>query len=91
MNNTAFTGDKYSVYCKEHIRDFSSELGKSASQTLRGWFGRSGAILLALSTILNYSDAVAKGNPYSAFMLFTYAIPILVLLLYPAITIVFNE
>lgn len=88
MNNTAFKGDKYSIYCKEHINEFSSELGNSASAALRGWFGRSGAILLVLSTLINYSDASSKENPYSIYMLFTYIIPIGLLLLYPAITLV---
>lgn len=45
-------------------------------------------MLLALSTMINYSDALAKGNPYSGYLLITYAIPIVVLALYPAITIV---
>ncbi|MBL4573126.1 MAG: hypothetical protein JKY86_08640 [Gammaproteobacteria bacterium] len=87
MNNTAFKGDKYSLYCKEHSAEFSSELSNSASAALRGWFGRSGAILLALSTLINYSDALARGNPYAGYMLFTYAIPIILLALYPALTI----
>ncbi len=90
MNNTAFKGDKYSVYCREHIVEFTAELSNSASKSLRSWLGRSAAILFVLSTVLNYSDAVAKENPYAVYMLFTYAIPILLLVTYPAITIVVN-
>lgn len=86
MNNTAFKGDKYSLYCKEHIEEFRSELSNAASAALRGWPGRSGAILLALSTMINYSDALAKGNPYSEYILFAYAIPIIGLALYPVMT-----
>ena len=88
MNNTTINGAKYSVYCREHIEEFSSELGSAASAALRGWFGRSAAILFALSSIINYSDALSKSTPYSIYMLFAYAIPIVVLILYPAITLV---
>jgi hypothetical protein len=88
VNNTAFKGDKYSLYCIEHIEEFSSELSHAASAALRGWPGRAAAMLLALSTMINYSDALAKENPYSGYLLVTYAIPIIVLALYPAITIV---
>lgn len=91
MNNTAFKGDKYSVYCKDHVEEFTSELGNAASIALRGWLGRSFAILLALSSLINYSDAVGKENPYSAYMLFTYAFPIALLIIYPAITLVSTE
>lgn len=91
MNNTGFSGDKYSVYCKEHIEEFTAELGNAASKALRSWLGRSAALLLAVSTIINYSDAIANENPYAVFMLLTYAIPIVLLILYPAITIVITE
>ena len=91
VNNTAFKGDKYSLYCKEHIEEFSSELSNAASAGLRGWPGRSLAILLVLSTMINYSNALAKGNPYAGYMLFTYAIPVIILALYPAITIAVTQ
>ncbi len=91
MNNTAFSGDKYSVYCNDHIEEFRTELGQVASKALRGWVGRSGAILLALSSIINYSDALAKDNLYAVYMLFTYAIPIVLLVLFPLITLVATE
>lgn len=87
MNNTAFKGDKYSLYCREHIQEFSSELSHAASAALRGWPGRAAAILLALSTMINYSEGVARENPYSGYFLVTYAIPIILLALYPALTI----
>ncbi|MFT7470577.1 MAG: hypothetical protein ACI8XU_000467 [Kiritimatiellia bacterium] len=87
MNNTAFKGDKYSLYCKEHIEEFNFELSHAASAALRGWPGRSGAILLAISSLINYSEAMAGGNPYSAYILFTYAFPIALLAFYPVITI----
>tara|TARA_B110000444_G_scaffold179381_1_gene168136 strand:+ start:1483 stop:1671 length:189 start_codon:yes stop_codon:yes gene_type:complete len=54
------------------MAEFNSELSNAASATLRGWFGRAGAILLALSSLINYSDAAEKGNPYSVFMLFPF-------------------
>ena len=91
MNNTAFRGDKYSVYCREHIEEFTSELGNSASKALRSWLGRFAAILLTLSTVLNYSDAVANDNAYAIYMLFTYIIPIFILVFYPALSIVFTQ
>ena len=91
MNNTIFKGDTYSVYCEEHREEFSSELGIAASAILRGWPGRSGAVLLAISSFMNYSAALARDNPYSIYMLFTYAIPIVLIALYPAITLAATE
>lgn len=90
MNNTTFNGNKYSIYCREHIAEFTNELSNAGSVALRSWPGGAGAILLAVSTIINYSDAVAKENEYSIFMLFTYAIPISVLIFYPAVSLLFT-
>lgn len=91
MNNTTFKGNKYSEYCREHLSEFSSELSNDASSALRSWFGRTVAILLTISTLINYSDAIGRGNPYAIYMLFPYAAPIIILTFYPFLTIVSAE
>jgi len=88
VNNTTFKGNKYSEYCRDHLGEFSSELRNDASNALRSWFGRTVAILLSISTLLNYSDAVGRNNPDAIFMLLPYAIPILILAFYPFITLI---
>lgn len=38
--------------------------------------------------MLNFSDAIDRGNPYAIYMLFPYAVPILILTFYPFLTII---
>ena len=90
MNNTANSRSNYSIYCREHIVEFADELKSDASRALSSWFGRIVAALLAISSILNYIDASTRENPFSIYMFLAYAIPILILVLYPIITLVFS-
>jgi len=90
VNNTTFARNNYSIYCQEHIVEFADELKGEASSALSSWFGRIVAALLAISSILNFLEASAGGNPFSIYIFLAYAIPILVLALYPAITLIFS-
>lgn len=70
--------------------EFANELKGDASSALSSWFGRIVAALLAISSILNFLDALDRENPYSIYIFLAYAAPILILALYPAITLVFS-
>jgi len=82
----AFNQDKYSVYCREHLVDFRNALRDEASQALTSWPARVAAILLVGSSIINYSEAVSVENPLAIYTLFSYAVPIIIVLLYPILT-----
>ena len=83
MSKKVFDRSKYSVYCREHIKEFTNELRDEASSSLRSWPGRTVAFLLVVSSLLTYIDAVLRGNPLAIYTLFTYSLPILVIVSYP--------
>jgi len=89
--STTFNRNKYSVYCREHIKEFSIELRDEASAALSNWPGRSVIVLLVLSSILNYIDASSRENAYAIYVLFAYAVPTLILILFPIVTFVFSS
>jgi hypothetical protein len=90
VSKSTFNREKISRYCREHIREFRDELRDDASIALSGWPGRTVALLLILSSILTYRDALARGNPDAIYTLFTYAVPILVVSLYPMAILLFS-
>ena len=69
--------DKYSAYCREHVKEFRDELRDDASRALASWPGKSAGFLLVISSVLTYLNLSASGNPYAYNTLFTYAVPIL--------------
>jgi hypothetical protein len=75
--------DKYSAYCREHIKEFRNELRDEASQALTSWPGKSAAILLAISSVMTYLTRSGNDNPLAFQALFAYAIPILLIFLFP--------
>ena len=75
--------DKYSAYCREHVKEFRDELRDDASRALASWPGKSAGSLLVISSLLTYLNLSATGNPYAFNTLFTYAIPILLFFLFP--------
>ncbi|MBT3531251.1 MAG: hypothetical protein HOF74_08625 [Gammaproteobacteria bacterium] len=83
MSNRNPNRNKYSVYCKEHSADFANELRDTASTALMGWPGRTLAILLCTSSLYTFYTNTALENPYAVYTLFTYVIPILIVVLYP--------
>jgi len=85
------TPDKYSSYCKEHIREFRDELTDEASVALSGWPGKSTALLLIIVSALTYFRLSSSGNPNASSTLFTYAIPVLLILLFPMASLFYSK
>lgn len=81
--------DKYSAYCREHVKEFRDELRDEASRALTSWPGKSGGVLFIISSLLTYLNLSASGNPYAFNTLFTYAAPILLIFLFPIATLLF--
>lgn len=75
--------DKYSTYCREHVKEFRDELRDEASRALASWPGKSAGLLLVISSVLTYLNLSASGNPYAFNTLFTYSVPILLFFLFP--------
>ena len=84
MADISLERNKYSAYCREHLQEFANELRDDASLAITSWPCRTVVILLVLSSIITYLNAVSLENPYSAYTLFTYSVPILLIVLYPA-------
>ena len=78
-----YSSDKYSVYCKEHLREFRDELRGEASRALSGWPCRIAAVMLGLSSLLTFLHPANAENPYVTYTLFTYLVPILIVVSYP--------
>lgn len=83
MKKSIFDRSMYSVYCREHLKEFTDELRDEASLALTNWPGRTIAFLLLVSTLLNYIDAIFRENPLAPYTLLTYAVPIFVIVIYP--------
>lgn len=83
MKKSIFDRSMYSVYCREHLKEFTDELRDEASLALTNWPGRTIAFLLLVSTLLNYIDAILRENPLAPYTLLTYAVPIFVIVIYP--------
>lgn len=81
--------DKYSAYCAEHVEEFRDELREDASRALRTWPGRTAVLLLLVSSLLTWLNLDATGNPHAVRALFSYAPAILLILLFPVLTLVF--
>ena len=83
--------DKYSAYCREHVKEFRDELRDEASRALTSWPGKSGGVLFIISSLLTYLNLSASGNPYAFNTLFTYAAPILLIFLFPISSLLFSS
>jgi len=90
MMQSVFSNRKYSQYCKEHADEFRNELRREANTAL-GWPARTAAALLVISTIINFIDASARENPNAFYTLFSYSFSVSIVLLYPALTLVFSQ
>lgn len=90
MSLSALANKKYSQYCQEHAEEFKNELRREAN-TAFGWPARTAAVLMVLSTVLTYIDAVVRGNPNAVYTIFPYSFSVAVVLFYPVITTVFSQ
>lgn len=78
---------EYSRYCQEHAKDFRNELRDDASLAIISWPGKSVALLMILSSAISFFDAIEEKNPFAVYILFSYTVPILIVLLFPILTI----
>jgi len=87
MDKSKSKRGEYSRYCLDHAKEFRNELRDDASLAINSWPGRSVALLMMLSSALSFFEAVELNNPYAVYLLFSYSVPILVVLLFPILTI----
>lgn len=78
---------EYSRYCLEHAKEFRNELRDDASLAIISWPGRSVALLMILSSAISFFEATEGKNPFAVYILFSYSVPILIVLLFPILTI----
>lgn len=87
MDKSQSKRGEYSRYCLEHAKDFRNELRDDASLAITSWPGRAVALLMILSSVINFFAATDSKNPFALYILFSYAVPILIVLLFPILTI----
>lgn len=91
MKDESYNQQKLSDYCKDHKSEFVRELRDGASSSLSGWPVRVAVGLMIASSIVTFIDASTnRSNPYAIYTLFTYAIPIGLIALYPLATLVYS-
>ncbi len=78
---------KYAEYARSHVSEFRQELRDEASRALQGWAGKAAAALMILSSVLTFAALSTAGHPLATNTLFTYAPSILIILLFPAATL----
>lgn len=83
MNNKSSSKESYSIYCREHLAEFKNALRDEASRALTSWPARIAGILFIISSLITYADAISRGNPFASYTLLAYAVPILIIVLYP--------
>ncbi|MDA1371415.1 MAG: hypothetical protein O2971_11725 [Proteobacteria bacterium] len=90
MNNQHAEGDKYSKYSEEHLNEFRDQLRYEANRAILSWPARIAAVLLVTGSLITYSNQFGQ-NPFAIFTLFTYSIPITLIVLYPFLTLIFSS
>jgi len=83
--------DKYSAYCKKHVKEFKDELTDEASRALTSWPGKSAGFLLIISSLMTYRTLAEAGNRFAFHALFAYAAPILLIFLFPISTLIYSR
>ena len=74
---------KYSAYCRDHLKEFGYELCDEASQLIRGWVGRVFLLLVLVTTVATYRYAVQTNNPIASLTLFAYVLPVVIVGFFP--------
>jgi hypothetical protein len=90
MENSKTKRAEYSNYCVEHKAEFENELRDHASIALASWPGRTVALLMLLSSAVTFYRAFIGGNPYATALLFSYSIPIFLVIVFPLAVLVFS-
>jgi hypothetical protein len=89
MENTKSKRAEYSNYCIEHQAEFRNELRDDASLAITSWPGRTVALLMLLSSAFTFYRSFVEGNPNATALLFSYSLPISLIVFYPIATLVF--
>ena len=90
MNINLKSKNSYSVYCQEHKLEFRNQLREEANSAILSWPGKTTVLLLIIASVLTYFDLEGREHPYAILTLFAYALPILLISLYPLITLLFS-
>jgi hypothetical protein len=91
MTKNGTEAAKYSLYCKEHIEEFVNLLREETNRTLTNWHARTPAALMAVSSLITFYVQLNWGNSLAGYALVTYAVPILIVSLYPISSILFSS
>jgi class 3 adenylate cyclase len=77
----------YAEYCRVHAKEFKDVLRDEAGLSLISWQGRTAAALLVLASMITFYDAnVLRDNPLASYTIFTYSIPIAIIIFYPVVS-----
>ena len=69
---------RYSAYCRDHLKEFNNELCDEASQLICGWRGGAFVALMLFTTITTFWYALQINNPSASLALLAYILPIMV-------------
>ena len=70
--------ERYSAYCRDHLKEFNNELCDEASQLICGWRGGAFVALMLFTTIATFWYALQVNNPSASLALLAYILPIMV-------------
>jgi hypothetical protein len=70
--------ERYSAYCRDHLKEFNNELCDEASQLICGWRGGAFVALMLFTTITTFWYALQINNPSASLALLAYILPIMV-------------
>ena len=70
--------ERYSAYCRDHLKEFNNELCDEASQLICGWRGGAFVALMLFTTIATFWYALQVNNPLASLALLAYILPIMV-------------
>jgi hypothetical protein len=91
MVREGLKSESYAEYCKSHSSEFRNLLRDEANLALISWPGRTIAVLLVIASLITYWDAsVFRGNPLASYSLFSYSIPIALVVFYPFVCLLFS-
>lgn len=82
MRDITSERQKYSAYCRDHLKEFGFELCDEASQLIRGWVGRVFLLLVLVTTVAMYRYAVQTSNPIASLTLFAYLLPVVIVVFF---------
>ena len=69
---------RYSAYCRDHLKEFNNELCDEASQLICGWRGGAFVAHMLFTTIATVWYALQVNNPSASLALLAYILPIMV-------------